>query len=176
MRASKMVSVVILISAAAMFTTGCRLPWMKPKPSTTLNTTGNKFTIPDDQSGSLAGRPGFAGLNPATGQVDPVLFAYDSAQIEATEQAKIQAVADYMKANPQVKVSIEGNCDERGSAEYNLSLGERRALAARAFLVSQGVDASRVETKSFGKEIPKDPGHTEDSWRANRRDEFKLLQ
>ena len=175
MRVSKMVSVVILISAAAVFTTGCKLPWMKNRTSSTANTGTGTFKLPEDTS-TLGDRKNFAGLNPATGQVDPVLFGYDSAQIEATEQTKIQAVADYMKANPQVKVSIEGNCDERGSAEYNLSLGERRALAARAFLVSQGIDAARIETKSFGKEMPKDPGHTEDAWRANRRDEFKLLQ
>ena len=76
---------------------------------------------------------------------------------------------------PSTKLLIEGNCDERGTEEYNRSLGERRALAAREALAKLGVDPMRIETRSFGKDKPVDPGHDESAWAKNRRDDFVLL-
>jgi peptidoglycan-associated lipoprotein len=75
-----------------------------------------------------------------------------------------------------IKVKIEGNCDERGTTEYNLALGDRRAKAAMDYLTAQGVDAARLTTISYGKEKPVDAGHNEEAWAKNRRDEFILTK
>jgi len=105
---------------------------------------------------------------------DTVHFDFDSSVIKSDENAKVSAVADYLKANGQDAVEIEGHCDVRGTEEYNRSLGERRALAVREELIRLGVDASRVDTVSFGEDRPADPGRDESAYRKNRRGEFVL--
>jgi peptidoglycan-associated lipoprotein len=102
-------------------------------------------------------------------------FAFDSAAIKSSESANLQSVASALSADANAKLLIEGNCDERGTEEYNRSLGERRALAAREALAKDGVDPSRVRTISYGKDKPADTGHDEAAWKANRRDDFVLL-
>jgi peptidoglycan-associated lipoprotein len=101
-------------------------------------------------------------------------FEFDKSDIREVDKAKLQAVADFLKAYPQAKVQIAGNCDERGTVEYNLALGERRAHAGQAYLVGLGVNQDRLTTISYGKEKPKVTGHDEESWLENRRDEFIL--
>jgi peptidoglycan-associated lipoprotein len=101
-------------------------------------------------------------------------FDFDKSDIREADKAKLQAVADFMKAFPQAKLSLEGHCDERGTVEYNLALGERRAHAAQAYLVGLGVEEARLSSISFGKEKPKVQGHDDQSWLINRRCEFKL--
>jgi peptidoglycan-associated lipoprotein len=101
-----------------------------------------------------------------------VHFAYDSAAIKSSEQANLQSVASALSTDPNAKLLIEGNCDERGTEEYNRSLGERRALAAREALAKLGINPSRVRTISYGKDKPADPGHDEAAWAKNRRGEF----
>lgn len=103
-------------------------------------------------------------------------FAYDSAAIKHSEQSSLQAVASALSSDSSTKLLIEGNCDERGTEEYNRSLGERRALAAREALAKLNVDPSRVFTRSYGKDKPADPGHDESAWQKNRRDDFVLLR
>ena len=102
-------------------------------------------------------------------------FAYDSAAIKKSEQSNLQSVAQALSANPKVKLKIEGNCDERGTQEYNRSLGERRALAAREALAKLGIDPMRIVTISYGKDKPVDPANNEAAWAKNRRDDFVLL-
>ena len=102
-------------------------------------------------------------------------FAYDRSDIRSSEKANLAAVAQALSSDPNTKLLVEGNCDERGTEEYNRSLGERRALAAREALAKLGVDPMRVETRSFGKDKPVDPGHDESAWAKNRRDDFVLL-
>ena len=102
-------------------------------------------------------------------------FAYDSSAIRRSENASIQAVAQQLQSNPGTKLLVEGNCDERGTEEYNRALGERRAGAARNALIKMGISADRIMTKSFGKDNPVGPGHDEASRAQNRRDEFVLL-
>ena len=104
-----------------------------------------------------------------------VYFDYDKSAIKGSEQAKLEDVANYLKGNPQAAVRVEGNCDERGTEEYNRALGERRALSAREYLVSLGIEASRVDTLTKGEDNPADPGHNEQAWKKNRRDEFVVL-
>jgi peptidoglycan-associated lipoprotein len=101
-------------------------------------------------------------------------FDFDKSDIREADKAKLQAIADFLKAYPQAKLQIEGHCDERGTVEYNLALGERRAHAAQAYLVGLGVAGDRLSTISFGKEKPKVQGHDDQSWLENRRCEFKL--
>jgi peptidoglycan-associated lipoprotein len=106
---------------------------------------------------------------------DTVHFEYDRSTVRENERSKISHVADYLKANPSNALEIEGHCDERGTEEYNRSLGERRALALREQLIGLGVDASRIDTISFGKDRPVATGHDEASHSQNRRGEFVLL-
>jgi peptidoglycan-associated lipoprotein len=104
----------------------------------------------------------------------PAFFPLDSAELDAEARAAVNANAEVLKRNPQWVVSIEGHCDERGTAEYNLALGERRAQAAKTYLQSLGIAASRLETVSYGDESPFDSGHTEGAWSQNRRAHFVI--
>ena len=106
----------------------------------------------------------------------PVYFAFDASQLAPAELAKIEAVAQHLQAKPNRVVIVEGNCDERGSNEYNLSLGELRAIAIRDYLVSLGIDAQRIQTKSYGEEKPAVTGQNESAWSKNRRGEFAVYQ
>jgi peptidoglycan-associated lipoprotein len=103
-----------------------------------------------------------------------VYFGYDSAELSAEARAALDANAAVLKKYPAWTVTIEGHCDERGTAEYNLALGERRAAAAQSYLVALGIPASRVKTVSYGKEFPFDPGHDEAAWAKNRRAHFVI--
>jgi peptidoglycan-associated lipoprotein len=102
----------------------------------------------------------------------PAFFVLDSADLDSTATAALDADAAVLKKYPTWAVTIEGHCDERGSAEYNLALGERRAVAARAYLVSAGISADRLKTVSYGKEFPFDAGHDEAAYAKNRRAHF----
>jgi peptidoglycan-associated lipoprotein len=104
----------------------------------------------------------------------PVFFAYDSSEIEPEGQKVLEANAVILKKYPEWVITIEGHSDERGTAEYNLALGNRRATAARTYLISLGIPADRLRTVSYGKEFPFDPSHTEAAWSKNRRAHFVL--
>jgi peptidoglycan-associated lipoprotein len=105
-----------------------------------------------------------------------VYFEFDRANVKAGEASKVQEVANRFRSeDPNTDLLIEGHCDERGTEEYNRSLGERRALAVRELLVAAGVPADRVHTVSFGKDKPAEQGHNEAAWSKNRRGEFILV-
>jgi len=104
----------------------------------------------------------------------PACFTLDSADLDDTGKAVVSANADLLRRYATWVVTIEGHCDERGTAEYNLALGERRAVAVKTYLVSLGISPDRLRTVSYGKEFPFDPGHTEDSWLKNRRAQFVI--
>jgi peptidoglycan-associated lipoprotein len=99
----------------------------------------------------------------------PAFYSYDSAELTAEARAVLDADAAILKKYPSWTITIEGHCDERGTAEYNLALGERRAVAAQSYFVSLGIPANRLRTVSYGKEFPFDPGHDEAAWSRNRR-------
>ena len=103
---------------------------------------------------------------------DTVHFAFDSSVVNPSERPKLDDMAAYMRENPNQMITVEGHCDERGTAEYNRALGERRAQACREYLTGAGADANKVQTISYGKEKPADPGHGEEAWAKNRRAEF----
>ena len=98
-----------------------------------------------------------------------VYFAFDSSALTADTEGTLMRQAAFLNANPALTVTIEGHCDERGTREYNLALGERRATAARDFLLAQGVDSARIRTISYGKERPAVAGSNEGAWAKNRR-------
>ena len=104
----------------------------------------------------------------------PVFYELDSSELNAASQKTLDDNAALLKRYPSWTVTVEGHCDERGTAEYNLALGERRAIAARAYLVSLGIPAGRVRTVSYGKEFPFDPGHDESAFAKNRRAHFVI--
>ena len=100
---------------------------------------------------------------------DTIYFDTDQFNIDAEDQAALQQQANYLRQYPNVRATVEGHCDERGTREYNLALGERRANAAKNYLVSLGVEANRITTVSYGKERPVALGSNEQAWARNRR-------
>jgi peptidoglycan-associated lipoprotein len=111
---------------------------------------------------------------PKAPDVQPVsiYFEFDSAELSPDSRNTLQSFFDGAQKRPDTRVRIEGNCDERGTREYNLALGQRRADAARIYLVQLGLDASRISTVSYGNERPRATGHDPESWRENRRDDL----
>ncbi len=200
MKLNKIVLLLTLALVATLATTGCRktpprttqLPGNQPmvggEPQPpTLPNNGNPFgndqgqnpTSMENKPGSLATSdqwdPSQCDQDRAALADQTVHFAYDSAAVLTKEQNKIVIVSEKLKSDPAALLLIEGNCDERGTEEYNRSLGERRALALREALANAGIDPQRIRTISYGKDKPADPGHDDAAWKANRRDDFVLL-
>ncbi|MCU0771464.1 MAG: OmpA family protein [Verrucomicrobia bacterium] len=127
--------------------------------------------------GPLADPSRFANMKPDREALAAytVYFDFDSSVVRSSEQGKVAEVAASLNSSTANALRIEGHCDERGTEGYNLSLGERRALALREALVAAGVSADRMETISYGEERPADAGHDEIAWSKNRRGEFILL-
>jgi peptidoglycan-associated lipoprotein len=105
-----------------------------------------------------------------------IYFDFDQSVVKESELSKIQAVASYLRTEPRTMLYVEGHCDERGTAEYNRALGERRAQAIREHLIALDLIGERIETISYGEDRPADPGHDETAWAKNRRGEFILLR
>ena len=196
MKMNQIVLPLVLALAATLATTGCKSkpPKVTPipqSPTGNVPDTGGAGTLPsglpynpngDDVKSTTGGGPLPADWTPDMLDRDPaalaaytVHFSFDSAVVKKSEQANISSVASALTASPNDKLLIEGNCDERGTEEYNRALGERRALAAREALVKAGVSAERIRTISYGKDKPVDPGHDDAAWAKNRRDDFILL-
>ncbi len=109
-------------------------------------------------------------------ELQKVYFNFDSADLSEESRSALTKNADYLSKQSGVKVRIEGNCDERGSDDYNMALGERRAKAAKDYLVNLGIASDRLSTISYGEEKPADPGHDEAAWTRNRRAEFVIIK
>ena len=134
---------------------------------------------PSAQSGSIYGDASeakFEDLYQRCTDVDfaPVYFGFDSTVVPQGELGKIDAVAQHLNSHSERVVVVEGNCDERGSNEYNMSLGENRAVIIRNYLVQSGIGANRIQTRSYGEEKPAVEGHDESAWSMNRRGEFGI--
>jgi peptidoglycan-associated lipoprotein len=129
---------------------------------------------PAEQLASATAAAGVAVTEEKPSQFDDVRFDFDKSVVKEDGRKTCQVVADYLKKNPKAKLLIEGHCDERGTSEYNMALGERRAAAVMTYLVSLGVSKGALSTVSFGKEKPLDPGHDEGAWAKNRRAHFVL--
>ncbi|MDH5679639.1 MAG: peptidoglycan-associated lipoprotein Pal [Nitrospinota bacterium] len=152
-----------------------------PKPGSSASFggpgSGDQFR-PADGTGELptaeenieARDPGFREL--ASGALQDVYFDYDRSDLREDSKAVIESNAQWILTNPNMKVQIEGHCDSRGTEEYNLALGERRASAVKNYLISMGVDNKRLFTISYGEELPVATGNTEEAWAKNRRAHF----
>ena len=202
MKLTKLANLLVIALAITVAASGCR---KKPVGVTPLPNpyAGQKITTPPPstlpggmptgpettpitssptpsaaETGGIAQGPGHAGWAEDTQTLKPdtVYFDFDSSVVKSSEKSKVTAVADYLKANPDKAVRVEGNCDERGTEEYNRALGDRRALAVREELVADGVAPDRLDTKTWGKDNPaNDAGHDEAAWKQNRRDDFVVL-
>lgn len=183
MKKSLVVSLVLVCSIALVFS-GCRRKTAAPRLNLDNAAEGSQPALVDETSGGGIGTAdalsprsdAFTSGTRVDAKFDTVLFDFDSAQVADVERAKVEAAAKYLKDNGNTVAILEGHCDERGSNEYNMSLGERRALAVRAYLVSLGIDAARIQTRSFGEERPVNQGHDEESWTLNRRVEFVVMR
>lgn len=163
---------MLFVVPGLMLTASCAKKAVKPEAAVSKTDDSAKKApeapATDDagKSAALAAREKF--------QKQDVNFAFDSSVLDATAQAILKDKAAWMKQNADVATTIEGHCDERGTVAYNIALGERRAEAAKAFLVNMGIPAAKMTTISFGKEKPLDPGHNEQAWAKNRRAHFVL--
>ena len=112
------------------------------------------------------------GKPPASGPLKDIYFEFDRYDLSAVARDTLKTHAEWLKEKPSAQVEIEGHCDERGTGEYNLALGAKRAQASKDYLVTLGVPAARITTVSYGKELPVCSEHTEDCWQRNRHDRF----
>lgn len=107
--------------------------------------------------------------------LETIYFEYDANELRDDARATLDAKLPVLNRNPGLRVRISGHCDERGNDEYNIALGRRRAETAKKYLTDRGIDASRIETVSFGRERPSMQGSSEEAWAKNRRDEFEII-
>jgi peptidoglycan-associated lipoprotein len=157
------------VALLALFLLGCEKRGGGPG----AGATGDYVTgtpLPERREGTS-----FFGGNVQRGQFQPIYFDFDSQTIRSSESGKIQEIASFMKDSSS-EIIIAGFTDERGTAEYNRGLGDRRAGAVRETLISEGVDANRIQTVSFGLEMPADSGHNESAWAKNRRAEVGVVK
>ncbi len=152
-------------------------PEAKPEPtaqSQQKNDAGSKGLASNSgQSSSLDQlQKGQAVGTPSSSPLKDIYFDFDRADLRADARETLKANADWLKKNPTATVQIEGHCDERGTAEYNLALGARRAQSAKDYLVTLGIPVQRLSTVSYGQELPVCTEHNEDCWQKNRHDRF----
>lgn len=196
MKLIKLSAILVLAVALSFGATGCKKKptGVTPLPANSGKNVGGAGGPEVDNTGGLNGGSGsdvnstggipqgsledFEGMlkDPSAFAANTIHFAYDSSAVRSSDQANVDAVAAALSAAPMNKLLIEGHCDERGTEGYNMSLGERRALAIREALVAKGVGADRVRTLSYGEAKPAVDGHDESAWSANRRGEFILLR
>ena len=146
-----------------------------PNATGANTTTSSQLPFDPDKAANQTSRPQGAD-NREILKAETVYFDYDKASVKSSELPKVQRVASYLKNNASASLRVEGNCDERGTEEYNRSLGERRALAVRELLAASGIAADRITTLTNGEDQPADAGHDETAWSKNRRAEFVVIQ
>jgi peptidoglycan-associated lipoprotein len=189
--ATRIAAVVAVIVMAALLSGACgkkKSPVVRPMPEPSMPATTPSPPSPPPPPQPVAEQPIVPPEPVAEASIDskpldelnkegllkPVFFEYDASDLSAEAQQALNQDAALLKQHSTWVITIEGHCDERGTAEYNLALGERRAVAARTYLVSLGIAADRLHTVSYGKEFPFDPGHTEAAWAQNRRAHFVI--
>ena len=168
---SKIAKVVAVISLGAMLAMGC-----SSKKTTGVNDGTGAGGIGTDNIGGTNDKAfpgGTLGGNDKSPLSD-IHFAYNEYTIEAQDGSVLRSNATWLQTNAQSRVQVEGHCDERGSEEYNIALGAKRAQAAKDYLVTLGIPGSRISTISYGKELPACQDHDESCWAQNRRDHFAV--
>jgi len=153
-----------------------------PQPQQPAPITTNSDFVQTDTQPKVTEEPLSGNIEEANRQaqlrgfIKDAYFGYDEAALGADAQAALTDSANWLKRNSQFSLLIEGHCDERGTEQYNLALGDRRANQAKQFLMTLGVDAGRIRTVSYGEERPFDPGHDESAWAKNRRAHLVLVR
>ena len=172
-------STIMTVLAVALCVAGCKYNKAGKGGNGPNDGTSNSIDISNTStSGSLdeLGESKFEDIYTRCTDVDfsPVYFGFDSTVVPQGELGKIDSVADHLKSRTERVVVVEGNCDERGSNEYNMTLGEQRAIIIRNYLVQNGIAADRIQTRSYGEEKPAVDGHDESAWSRNRRGELAI--
>jgi len=194
MKLIKLSAILALALAMSFTTTGCKKKptGVTPLPGSRAGTPGgsgpitdinNPINVGDGASGNEQGIPLDGSWSVDDFNQDAaalaaftVYFAYDSSAVRSGEAGKVESVAGVLSSDTQARLLVQGHCDERGTEEYNRSLGERRALSLREDLVNKGIDPRRIQTISYGEDMPAVDGHDEAAWSMNRRGEFILLR
>lgn len=182
MSKNKTVRWVVLVALAALLAGGCAkkpapvVTEVPPAPAPVAPVATEEMSGLEEQGIAEAPITEAAPAPVALPGLQRIHFAFDQYVLTDAAREVLAGNAAYLKANGSVQVKIEGHCDERGSDEYNLALGERRALAAKNYLVSLGVASSRLDIISYGEEVPLDPRGTEEAFSKNRRAEFKAAR
>ncbi|WP_448872280.1 peptidoglycan-associated lipoprotein Pal [Desulfobulbus propionicus] len=162
---------MLVVLVLGLSLTGCSKKTVETAPDVSGSTegaAGASESLESEDTGIMEGR--------TSGPMVPVYFAFDSSKVEGEQVQRIETNAEFIKKNPNLTIRIEGNCDPRGTQEYNLALGERRAQSAKRYLVNLGVSADQLTTVSFGEEKLLLFGHDEISWAQNRRDDFVIVK
>jgi peptidoglycan-associated lipoprotein len=184
-----MISIMVVVLVCFIWMTGCSKKAVQQGDTSGAQTTGATQAAGDtsqkEPEAVKSAEP--AAPSTAEGQAketakatatiqdfDDIYFDYDKSVLRPQDREILKRHADWLMKNNDYMVLIEGNCDERGTTEYNLALGERRATEAMKYLVGLGVDKDRIKTISYGEERPLDPGHDEAAWAKNRRDHFVI--
>jgi peptidoglycan-associated lipoprotein len=194
MKLKNLLNLMVLGSALTITAVGCKthpgyltpIPGERVKPNDQAIDTAPRFPNNDNGTGintqptttgipPTAGHPGYTADPSDPLKAETIHFDFDKSSVKSSEQPKLENIASYMKSHPDDALRIEGNCDERGTEEYNRALGERRALAAREYLVKLGIDASKIDTISYGQDKPVESGRNESAYAKNRRDDFVVL-
>jgi peptidoglycan-associated lipoprotein len=176
---------LIFVTTLMVLTTGCAQK-TTPTSTTQMGAVGASGPSPEEirareeeerrrriAESQLAPRP--TAVAPGMQVMDTVYFEFDQATLSDLAKETLVRNAEWLRANPNARIQVEGNADERGTPEYNLALGERRAAAVKSYLSSLGVEGGRLVTISYGEERPADPGHGEEAWEKNRRVDFKAM-
>jgi peptidoglycan-associated lipoprotein len=177
---------LITVLLIAVFMSGCANKTLPITSKETIETTPSsskikELIIPEKPQESLNIDMSVLGPLPSLKEEIMVIedslifFDFDKYTLKPWSLEVLNRIASFLKANPSITIQIVGNCDERGTVEYNLALGERRAKAAMDYIVSLGIEKERISIISYGKEKPIDPGHTEEAWVRNRNDKFVVI-
>lgn len=176
----KYLMLVLAVAAMSAVTTGCRYNKAASNSGVEAqDAQGSDIIAENETEGDLAsiGEKRFEDMYARCTDVEfvPVYFGFDSTVVAQSELSKVDAVARHLADKPDRVVVVEGHCDERGSNEYNVSLGENRASIVRNYLIQSGIEDTRIQTRSYGEEKPAAIGNDESFWSKNRRDEFVIF-
>ncbi len=189
-----MLALILMVGLGILFESGCakkavNVPEKPPLPAEQIKESprgpvaempGSNATLGEAAIPTEAQTPATFGKTISEGRTNapmlPIYFDFDRFNIRDDMKTRIEGNAQFLLNHPKVRIEIQGNCDERGTNEYNLALGERRATSAQAYLVNMGVNPDRIKTVSFGEERPLDPGHNKKAWAKNRRDDFVIIK
>lgn len=185
MRSMGRVVYLLVILSLVFFAFGCAKKKVEQVGEVTPPSQQKEVGPPSEMGMQMPGGEGGVQATPQGGAVsaeiaafekDDIFFDYDKASLKPESRKVLSGKATFLNTHPQMKVKVEGHCDERGTSEYNLALGERRAKAAQDYLVFLGIKADRISIVSYGEEKPLDPGNNEAAWAKNRRDHFVIAE